>query len=261
MLKVMEKPSAKGRKGTPTLSSKKSSWSLVDASTGKTIPRTQGVAIGKNSNITYSQSLSTHNNVPKTIKTHSSSVKHVAIASKVGSKSGDGVASMTNWISHSRKISKAKVVGCKFLDSTPRFPPLSPRRQWGGKVDTMEKQTIRKPARFSQQDSSIPDQLLGSSGPGDHGKAAPKVVQQKQVHVHLLSPMDLDESNMSSAANDVLLDDSLDETDWSPPTPCNSSDALPTQQAECRQDDNMVELEASQMNLMSWTGINPLKCL
>ena len=46
-----------------------------------------------------------------------------------------------------------------------------------GKVDTT-RHTIRKLAHFSQQDSSTPIHLLGSSGPGDHGEAALKAVQQ-----------------------------------------------------------------------------------
>ena len=85
----MGKPSAKGRKGTPTLLSRKSSQNLVDASTGKTIPTTQGVAISKKSTTSCSQSLSTSNQVPRNVKTHSISVKSVATASKVRSKSGD----------------------------------------------------------------------------------------------------------------------------------------------------------------------------
>ena len=116
----MGKPSAKGRKGTPTLPSKKSSWNLVDASTGKTIPTTRGVAISKKSTSTHSQSLSTNNWVPKNIKTCSSSVKSVAATSEVSLKSGDGEALTDGQISHSRKVSKSKVVGHKSLGFTSR---------------------------------------------------------------------------------------------------------------------------------------------
>ena len=88
----MVKPTIKWGKGTTALPPKKSSWNLVDGLVDKTNPRTQGVAISKKSLITCSQSLSTHNSVPKTIKTHSSSVKSVATAFEVGLQSGDGDA-------------------------------------------------------------------------------------------------------------------------------------------------------------------------
>ena len=128
----MGKSSAKGRKGTPTLPSRKSSQNWVDASTGKTIPTTQGAAISKKSTIMCSWPLSTNNQVPKTIKTHSNSVKSVATTSEVVLKSGDGEALTTGQISCSRKVSKSKVVGCKSLGSTPRFPPLSSKKIGGG---------------------------------------------------------------------------------------------------------------------------------
>ena len=112
----MVKPAIKQRKGTTALPHKKSSWNPVDALTGKTNPRTH-------SQFTHSQSLSTDNSVLKTIKTQSSSVKSVAIASKIGSQSGDGEAPAPGQISHSRKVSKSKVVSHRSLGSTPRFPP------------------------------------------------------------------------------------------------------------------------------------------
>ena len=90
---------------------------------------------------------------------------------------------------------------------------------------------------------------MGSSGPGDHGKAASKAVQQKQVRVQSLSPMDLDDSNLDSAANEVSLGDNLNEADKSQPTPCNSCESLPVSQASCHHDDSVVELEASQDQL------------
>ena len=80
----------------------------------------------------YSQSLSTNNQVPKTIKTHSSSVKSMATTSKVGSKSGDGEALTAGQVSHSRKVSKSKVVGHKSLGSTPKSPPPISKRNGGG---------------------------------------------------------------------------------------------------------------------------------
>ena len=92
--------------------------------------------------------------------------------------------------------------------------------------------TIRKPAHFSQQDSLTPIHLLGSSGPGDHGKAASKAVQQKWVRVWSLSPMDSDESNLDSATNEVSLGDNLNETDWSQLAPCNSHESSPVSSDE-----------------------------
>ena len=175
----------------------------------------------------HSQSLSANNQVPKTIKTHSSSVKSVATTSEVGLKFGDGEAPTVGQISHSRKVSKSKVVACKSLGSTPRFPPPISKKKWGGKVDTTMRCTIRKPAHFSQQDSSTPIHLLGSSGPGDHGQAASKAVQQKWVRVWSLSPMDSDDSNLDSTTNEVSLGDNLNETDCSQPTPRNSHESLP----------------------------------
>ena len=66
----MVKPATKHGKGTTALPPppKKSSQNLVDALTGKTNPRTQGVAISKKSPIMQSQSLSTDASMPKTIK-------------------------------------------------------------------------------------------------------------------------------------------------------------------------------------------------
>ena len=128
----MRKPSAKDRKGTPTLPSRKSSQNPVDTSIGKTISTTQGVAIRKKSTIMCSWSLSTNNQVSKTIKTCSSSVKSVAATSEVGSKSGDGEALIAGGISHCRKVSKSKVVGYKSLGSTPRFPPPISKEMGGG---------------------------------------------------------------------------------------------------------------------------------
>ena len=91
--------------------------------------------------------------------------------------------------------------------------------------------------------------LLGSSGPGDHGKAAPKSVQLKQVKVLSLSPMDLDDSNLDLAASEVSLGDNLTETDWFQPTPCNSHETSPVIKAPRCHDDSVVELEASQDEL------------
>ena len=80
--------------------------------------------------------------------------------------------------------------------------------------------------------------MLGSSGPGDCGKAAPISVQQKWVRVWSLSPV-----------NEVSLGDNLNEIDWSQPTPCNLCELLPVSQAPCHHDDSVVELEASQDEL------------
>ena len=88
------------------------------------------MAISKKSPITCS--LSTHSNVPKSIKTHSSGVKGVAAASEVGSQSGDGEAPAAGQRPHSRKVSKSKVVGQKSLGSTPRFPPPISKKMGGG---------------------------------------------------------------------------------------------------------------------------------
>ena len=49
------------------------------------------------------------------------------------------------------------------------------------------------------------------------GKAAPKLVQQKQVWVQSPSPMDSDDLNSDPAAGDVSLGHHPDETDWSQP--------------------------------------------
>ena len=187
--------------------------------------------------------------MPNSIKTHSS-VKKVAAASEVGSQSGDGEALVAGQRSHSRKVSKSKVVGHKSLGSTPRFPPPISRKIGGGdKVGTTTRHTIWKPAHILQQDTSTPIHLLGSSGPGDHGKAAPKLVQQKQVWVWSLSPMDSDDSNPDPAASDISLGHHLDKTDQSQPTPCNSHESSPVPEVHCHQDDSVVELEALQDEL------------
>ena len=133
----MVKPTTKWGKGITTLIPKKSSQNKVDASTGKTKPTRQGVAISKKSPTTHSRSLSTHSNVQTSIKTHSSSLKVMAATSKVGVHTGAGEAPATSQTSHSRKVSKSKVVGHKSLGSTPRFPP-SITKNMG--VDKMDKQ-------------------------------------------------------------------------------------------------------------------------
>ena len=164
----MVKPSTKQGKVTTALPLKKSSQNLVDALTGKTNPRTQGAAISKKSPITCSWSLSTHNSVPKTIKTHSSSVKSVPVASEVGLQSGDGKALAAGQISHSRKVSKfskSKVVGPKSLGSTLRFPPPISRKM-GVQGRYNNEMHHQETSTFLQQDTSAPIHLLGSSGPG-----------------------------------------------------------------------------------------------
>ena len=98
----MIKPSTKCGKGTTALPTRKSSQNLVDASKGKTNPRTQGAAINKKSPIMHSWSLSTDTPVPKASQTRSSSIKDMAIASKAGSNSGAGDTPVTGWISHFR---------------------------------------------------------------------------------------------------------------------------------------------------------------
>ena len=103
----------------------------------------------------------------------------MATAPKVGVHSGAGEAPVASQISHSRKVSRSKVVDHRSLGSTPRFPHPITKNRGGDKMDKTATQIIRKPALFSQQDKSIPDHLLGSSGPGDHGKAASILVQQK----------------------------------------------------------------------------------
>ena len=137
----------------------------------------------------------------------------MAAASEVGLQSGDEEALVAGQRSCSRKVSKSKVVGHKSLGSTLKFPPPISRKMEGNKVDTTTRCTIQKPAHFLQQDTSTPIHLLGSSGPGDHGKAAPKSVQQKWVQVHSLSPMDSDDSNPDPAASDISLGHHLNETD------------------------------------------------
>ena len=111
----------------------------------------------------------------------------------------------------------------------------------GGKVGTTTICTIWKPAHFLHQETSIPIHLLGSSGPRDHGKAAPKLVHQKQVEVWSPNPTDLDDSNPDPAASDVLLGHHLDKTDWPQPIPCNSCESSPVPDAHHHQDDSVVE--------------------
>ena len=170
----------------------------------------------------------------------------MAAASEVGSQSGDGEAPVAGQRSHSRKVSKSKVVGQKSFGSTPRFPPSISRKMVGGdKVGTTTGCIIQKPTHFSQETSTA-IHLLGSSGPGDHGKTAPKSVQQKWVWVWSLSPMDLDDSNPDPATSDISFGHHLDETDQSQPTPCNSQESSPVPEAHHHQNDSVVELEALQ---------------
>ena len=112
--------------------------------------------------------------MPKSIKTHSSSVKSVAAASEVGLQSGDGEAPVAGWRSHSRKVSKSKVVGHRSIGFTPRFPLRISRKMEGTKLIQQQDTPSENLAHSLQQDTSTPIHLLGSSGPGDHGKAAPK---------------------------------------------------------------------------------------
>ena len=110
--------------------------------------------------------------------------------------------------------------------------------------------TIRKPAHFLEKETSIPFHLLGSLGPGDHGKPAPKAVQQSQVRVQSPNPMESDDSNLDHAASAVSMGDNPMEADQSPPpTPCNSHESSPVTRTFHPQDDSVVELEASQDEL------------
>ena len=70
--------------------------------------------------------------MPKTIKTHSNSVKSIAATSEIGLKSGDGEAPTAGQLSCSRKGSKSKVVGHKSIGSTQRFPPPISKKMGGG---------------------------------------------------------------------------------------------------------------------------------
>ena len=173
----------------------------------------------------------------------------MATTSEVGVHTGAGEVLAANQISCSRKVSKSKVVGCKFLGSTPRFPPPITKNMGGDKTDKTVTQIIRKLACFSQQDKSIPDYLLGSSGPGDHGKVAPISVQQKKVQVHSLSPMDSDDSNPEPTASDVSLGQHLNETDQSQPTPCYLCEQSPVPAGSHCHDDSLIKLEVSQDKL------------
>ena len=119
----------------------------------------------------------------------------------------------------------------------------------GGNMNTTASHTIQKPAQFLQQDTSTPIHLLGSSGPGDHGKAAPKLLQQKWVQVRSPSPMESDDSNPDPTASDVSSGHHLDKTHWSQHTPCNSYESSLVPEGQCTLDDNVVELEASQDDL------------
>ena len=243
----MVKPATMWGKGTTALLPQKSSQNLVDALPGKTNSRTQGAAISKKSPVTHCRALNTHNTVPKSIKTHSSSVKSVAAASEVGSQSGDGDTPVAGQRSHSGKVSKSKVVGCKSLGSTLRFPPPISWKMGGEKVDTTTGHTIQKPACFSQQDINSHSSVgqLWAWGPW---KSCSKIGAAKVGWVWSLSPMDLDDSNPDPAASDVSLGH-LNETDWSQPTPCNSRESSPVPEGHCHHDDNVVELEASQDEL------------
>ena len=100
-----------------------------------------------------------------------------------------------------------------------------------------------------QEDTLITIHLLGSLGPGDHGKTAPKSVHMKRVRVRSPSPMELDDSNLDLTASEVLLGDNLTKTDESQPTACNSHESSPVPVAADCPDDSVVELEALQDEL------------
>ena len=91
--------------------------------------------------------------------------------------------------------------------------------------------------------------MLDSSGPGDHGKAASKSVQQKWVRVCSLSLVDSDDSNPDLTTSETSFGDNLNETDQSQPTPCNSQESSPTVANMQQHNNSMVELEASQDEL------------
>ena len=164
----------------------------------------------------------------------------MAAASKVGLNDGVGKALAAGQRSCSRKVSKSKVVGHKSLGTTPRFLLPISRKMGVDKVDITVGYTIQKPVQFLQQDTSTPIHLLASSGSGDHGKAAPNLVQQKWVWVRSLSPAESDDSNPDPAASDVPLGHHLDKTDWSQPTPCNSHESSPVPAGQGTLDDNLV---------------------
>ena len=164
--------------------------------------------------------------------------------SEVGVHAGPGEALIASWISHSRKVSKSKVVGHKSLDFHFPLP-----RIWEGTKWTKQQLGLSGNWHVFHSRMSIPNHLLGSSGPGDHGKAAPMSVQQKRVQVHSLSPMDLDDSVPEPTASDVSLGQHLNETDQSQPTPCNLHEQSPVPDGSHHHDDCLFKLEASQDEL------------
>ena len=103
----------------------------------------------------------------------------MATASTVSSNDGAGEALAAGQRSHSRKVSKSKVMGCKSLGCTLKFPSPISKQMGVDQVDRTAGCFIQTPAWFLQQDTSTPVHLLGSSGPGDHGQAALKLLWQK----------------------------------------------------------------------------------
>ena len=239
----MVKPVIKQRKGTTALPHKKSSWNPVDALTGKTNPRTH-------SQFTHSQSLSTDNSVLKTIKTQSSSVKSVAIASKIGSQSGDGEAPAPGQISHSRKVSKSKVVSHRSLGSTPRFPPPI-SRNLGGQGWYNNEMYQQEAIMFFTARHVNSHSLIEQLRPWGLWKSCSKICAAKVGLGAFTEPNGFieDDSNSDPAASNILLGHHLNETDHSQFTPCNSCESLPVPEGHCCHDDSMVELEASQDEL------------
>ena len=85
----------------------------------------------------------------------------------------------------------------------------------------------QKPAHFQDMDKQVPNHLLGSSGPGDHGHSAPQDVLRRCVWVRSSIPSVSGDSDLEMDATDNSAEHSLLEDVGSPPTTCVSQETSP----------------------------------
>ena len=160
---------------------------------------------------------------------HSNSASKLAAPSEVSGKAGMGSMLVAGWSPCSKARSGKKVTSHKSAGTVAHLPPL-----------------VSKKTGFG---SSVPDHLLGCSGPGDCGHSAPHEVLHRCVWVRSPTPLvsgdcDLDIDATDSSARHSLYDDIR-----SPPTPCVSLETSSVPAKNMLMDDSLVELKVSQDDL------------
>ena len=230
---------------------KKISQKLVTASTGKTNQKLQEAAIVKTQTqiITHSRSHSLAKASKYSVSTRSSSAHKMAASSEVSGNARTGNMPVASRSPHSKSRSGKKVTSYKSAGTVAHFPSPVTKQTGVDSSSAAASCTIWKPAHFCEVDKQVPDHLLGSSGPGDHGHSVPQDVLHRHVWIRSPTPSVSGDSDLDMDATNNSAGHSLLEDIGSPPTPCVSQGTSPVPAHNMVVDDSLVELEVSQDEL------------